>query len=193
MAIEREYGSGGTGIGKLLSEKTGIPYYGSKILEDVSKQLQVPVSKIHKFEESTTGSLIYLLYTMSRMNDGTDDMLSNEDKIFIEQQKLIREYAAQGPAVFVGRCAARALDPGQTLNVFVHADKKSRQRRIITEYGIPEHTAYSTMTKFDKKRKHYYSVNIGRTWTDWDNYQIVLDSGKLGLELCAEIIRAALG
>lgn len=39
VVIKREYGSGGTGIGKLISEKTGIPCYGSEILEDVSKKL----------------------------------------------------------------------------------------------------------------------------------------------------------
>ena len=36
VVIEREYGSGGTGIGKLLSEKTGIPCYGSEILKNVN-------------------------------------------------------------------------------------------------------------------------------------------------------------
>ena len=84
VVIEREYGSGGTGIGKLLSEKTGIPCYGSEILENVSKSLQVPVSKIQRYEENVTGSLIYSVYSLSHMNDELDDMLSNEDKIFIE-------------------------------------------------------------------------------------------------------------
>ena len=192
VVIEREYGSGGTGIGKALSEKMNIPCYGSEILEGVSKKLQIPVSDIQMFEESTTNSFLYSIYAIGKMGDGSGNYLSKENQIFLEQQNLIKEYAMQGSAIFVGRCAACALQDKNVLTVYIHADTEIRKRRAVKEYGIPENLADSTMAKFDKKRRNYYHVNTGKKWRDWSNYDIVLDSGKLGLEACVQIVQAAL-
>ncbi|MCH5334025.1 MAG: cytidylate kinase-like family protein [Agathobacter sp.] len=192
VVIEREYGSGGTEIGKMLAEKTGIPCYGSEILEGVSERLQIPVSDIQKYEETTTNSFLYSLYAIGKMNEGAEHLLSKENEIFLEEQKLIKEYALHGPAVFVGRCAVIALESHKVLKIFVHADDESRKQRAVKEYGIPENMADSTMAKYDKKRRNYYSANTGKKWNDWRNYDIILDSGKLGTEACAQIIQAAL-
>ena len=50
IAIEREYGSGGTEIARRLSEESGVPYYGREILEKVSKDYGIPISQIEKYE-----------------------------------------------------------------------------------------------------------------------------------------------
>ncbi|MBD5534017.1 MAG: cytidylate kinase-like family protein [Lachnospiraceae bacterium] len=192
VVIEREYGSGGTGIGQLLSEKTGIPCYGSEILKGVSEKLKIPVSDIEQYEENTTNSFLYSIYAFSKIGDQSANLLSGENRIFMEEQKLIKEYAMQGAAIFVGRCAACALEDKDVLTVFIHADRKSRKRRAIEEYGIPEKMADSVVAKYDRKRKNFYSVNTGNKWNDWNHYDIVLDSGRLGGEGCANIIRAAL-
>ncbi len=193
VVIEREYGSGGTEIGRLLSEKTGIPCYGSEIQKEVSEKMNIPVSEIEKYEESVTNSLLYSLYAISRMNSDTDNILSREDRIFVEQQRIIKEYAMRGPAIFVGRCAESALPSEDVLSVFIHADKEFRVERAVNEYGIDQNSAAYIMVRFDKKRRSYYSANTGKKWTDMSNYHIVLDSGKLGLDACAEVIRSAFG
>ena len=192
IVIEREYGSGGTGIGSLLSEKLGIPCYGSEILDGVSERLQIPVSEIQKYEESTTNSFLYSIYAIGKMNEGAENFLSKENHIFLEEQKLIKEYAMSGPAIFVGRCAANALESRNVLKVYIHADTEFRRQRAVKEYGIPTNMADSTMTKYDKKRRNYYNVNTGKKWNDWSNYDMILDSGKLGLDACARVIQAAL-
>ncbi len=61
IAIEREYGSGGTEIARRLSEESGGPYYGREILEKVSKDNGIPISQIEKYEEKPQAVSIYNL------------------------------------------------------------------------------------------------------------------------------------
>lgn len=138
VVIEREYGSGGTAIGKLLSENTNIPCYGSEILERVSAKLQIPIADIQQYEESTTNSFLYSIYAFTKMNDGSESFLSKENHIFLDEQHLIREYALSSPAIFVGRCAASALEDKKVLRIYIHADPKIRKQRAEKEYGIPK-------------------------------------------------------
>ena len=42
--------------------------------------------------------------------------------------------------------------------------------------------------KYDKKRADYYNSNTNKKWGDISSYDMCLDSGKLGYEMCAEII-----
>lgn len=67
IAIEREYGSGGTKIARLLSEQTGIACYGQEILEQVSREKGISVEKIQSYEENVTNSFLYSIYMMSQV------------------------------------------------------------------------------------------------------------------------------
>ena len=193
VVIEREYGSGGTSIGKQLSEATGIPCYGYEILQSVSEKMELPVTDIQQYEESNTNSFLHSIYVFSKINSDLEtDFLSNENYIFLEEQKLVKEYAMGGPAIFVGRCAAYALEKSNVLKVYIHADVEKRKNRAIHEYGINEKMAGNIVAKFDRKRKNFYEANTGKKWNDWSNYDIILDSGNLGIETCVKMIQAVM-
>ena len=100
VAIEREYGSGGTGIGQRLSELSGLPCHGSDILERVSQVLGLAVDQIERYEEKATNSLLYSLYLLGQVNGGARaERLSNEGVVYLEEQKIIKDCAAHGPAM----------------------------------------------------------------------------------------------
>ena len=82
ITIEREYGSGGTKIARTLSEVSGVPCYGEEILEAVAKKQGIPVERINQYEEKATGSVLYTMFVMSRMQTGDPDMLTVEGKVF---------------------------------------------------------------------------------------------------------------
>lgn len=188
IVIEREYGSGGTEVGKLVSEKLGISCYGEEILEAVSHKLGLPVEYIREYEEKPTNSFLYSLYSLGQISSGMAVMPSHEMQIYAEEQRIIKEYAAKGSAVFVGRCASQALTDRKVLNVFIRADKEKRIRRAIEQYGISDDEVKSVVETFDRRRSVYYNANTGKKWHDISNYALVLDSGILSLEKCAEII-----
>ena len=193
IAIEREYGSGGTKIGQLLAEQTGIPCYGKEILEEVAREHHVSLDTIQQHEEKNTGSLLYTMFLMSKVNSGDTDMVTKEGKLYLEEQKQIRKLAAQGPAIFLGHCAVEALkDKRGVVTVFIRCSKEEKQKRIREDYQIPEERIETTRKAFDRKRANYYRANTEKEWNNPQNYDIVLDSSRLGIEGCAAVLKGLL-
>lgn len=191
ITIEREYGSGGTQIARCLAEACKIPCYGEEILEAVSKKFDVPIDQIQKYEESVSNSFLYTVLMMSRAQEGSADMLSKEGHIFVAEQQEIKDLAALGSAVFIGHCASEALKNQNVINVFIRcSDSKMKSDRIVKDYGIDPKNAESVRSRFDAKRSKYYYANIAKKWDDLKNYDIVLDSAKLGIEGCVSVLRS---
>ena len=46
--------------------------------------------------------------------------------------------------------------------------------------------------KYDKKRANYYRANTMKRWDDYRNYDIVLNSGELGIEGCVKVLKGLL-
>ena len=191
ITIEREYGSGGTNIARKLSEVTGVPCYGQEILEAVAKKQGIPVERINRYEEKATGSLIYAMFVMSRVQAGDPNMLTTEGKVFLDEQLEIRRLAMEGPAIFLGHCACDALkDQKGVVKVFIHSENEEEiKKRITKDYGIAPEEAESTRRFYNKKRAGYFRANTGDDWKDLKNYGVVLDSAKLGIEGCVNILK----
>ena len=190
ITIEREYGSGGTKIARRLAEECGVACYGPEILEAVSQKNHISVDQIQHLEESVSGSFLYTLFVMSKVQSGDSDMLSGEGKIFVEEQRAIEYFAGQGPAIFLGHCAAQALKNRRgVIKVFIRADAEEKKKRIMADYHIPEQDVESTRKRFDNKRSKYFYANTTQHWNDAKNYDIVLDSTQLGIEGCVAVLK----
>lgn len=191
IAIEREYGCGGTQIARRLAKETGIPCYGQEILEAVSRKNHVPVESIQHYEETVSGSFLYTVFVMSQSRSGDPDMLTKEGHIFLDEQREIERLASEGPAIFLGHCAAEALKdyPG-VIRVFIRAGREAKRKRVIEEYRVPEEKADSVRKRFDNKRSRYYYANTARKWTNPENYDLILDSSTLGIEGCVNILKS---
>ena len=191
ITIEREYGSGGTKIARRLSEVSGVPCYGREILEAVAKKQGIPVERINQYEEKATGSLIYSMFVMSRVQTGDPNMLTKEGKVFLDEQLEIRRLAMEGPAIFLGHCASDALRVQKgVIKVFIHSENEEEvKNRIAKDYGIAPGDVESTRRFYNKKRAGYFRANTGNEWKDLKNYDVVLDSAKLGIEGCVNILK----
>lgn len=193
ITIEREYGAGGSQIAQRLSEICGIPCYGKEILEAVAKRQKISVDSIEKYEETVTNSFLYTIFMMSRAQSGNTEMLTQEEHIYLAEQKEIQNFADKGSAIFVGHCASEALkNRKNVVNVYILADIEDKKKRIRQEYKIPASEAESTRKRFDKKRANYYYANTGKKWDDLRNYNLVLDSSRLGVEGCAAVLKSLL-
>ena len=191
ITIEREYGSGGTQIGKKLGEICNVPCYGREILETVAQKRGISTERIDQYEEKATGSLIYSLFLMNRVQSGDANMLPEEGKVFLDEQMEIRRLAQNGPGIFMGHCAAYALKNMKGVaKVFIYcSSEEDIKKRIVEEYGIDPQNVEATRKYYNKKRSAYFRANTGKVWDGKKNYDIVLDSGTLGIEGCVKALK----
>lgn len=189
IAIEREYGSGGMEIGQETARRLGIACCSHEIYEKVAEELGIPVSEVESREENSTSSFLYSIAMLTNVQNGKDSTLTTEQKIHLIMQREMQEIANTGKCVYVGHCAIEALkDRTDVLKVFIRADDTSKNQRMIEEYGIAKENVERRREKADKRRRNTFRSYTTKKWDSPDNYDLILDSGKLGVENCISIL-----
>ena len=191
ITISREYGAGGHSIGKQVAEKLGIPFYDRDIVRETAKAsgFEIDLVEDEGEEISKTGSILKSICAVSSSN-----YRDTQDAIHDVQQAIILRFAQEGPCVILGRCADEILREAgiDSLNVFIHADDIHRAVRVSELTGSTNATEIQKlMAKKDNSRHTYYTHYTGKKWGDCHNYQMVLDSGALGYDLCVKLITEA--
>ena len=76
------------------------------------------------------------------------------------------------------------------VSVYIEAPRAFCLQRTMDRMGVTADVANATITQTDKYRADYYEYHTGCKWTDAMNYDLCLDSSKLGFEKCVEAIKA---
>lgn len=189
ITIERQYGSGGSNIGRLTAEKLGINCYNRQILEMTAQRCGIAPEYLESAEENVPTSFLYSLLLSANPARTMEENLPLSDKVFLMESRIINEIADNEKSfVLVGRCGSYILEEKGCFSVYIYADPEYRIKRAIEQYDINENKAESVMKKADKRRETFYNVNTGKVWQDKDQYALCLNSAQLGDELCAELI-----
>ena len=188
ITVSREFGSGGRSIGKLVAEKLGYDYYDSELVERVAQETGFSADYIADAGEYAPGRSM-LSYAFSSGTPHTGASMNATDYLWATQCRIINELAEKGNCVIVGRCADYILRQREDcLNVFIHADKDYKAKRIVELYGVTDKSPEKRLNEKDGKRKVNYKYFTGREWGIPENYHICLNSGFFGAEVCANII-----
>lgn len=189
ITISREFGSGGRSIAKMVAERLGYAYYDQALVELIAKESGYSEDFIELRGEDATSKSSFL-FNLARSGGGNyDGIYGISDKLYVLQHNIIKRIAAEGPCVIVGRCSDYILkDEPDSLHVFIHAPTKFKADRIVRLYGEREGSPEKRLEEKDKKRQVYYKNYTGRSWGLSMNYDLSLNSGKLGIEKCAGVI-----
>ena len=191
ITIGRQYGSGGRRLAKMLSEHFNIPLYDKDLINRVSEETGIAGEFFKKVDEQPSDSFFsMILNSLSYGNscNCADPVLSG-NSLFCMQSKVIRNIAAEGDCIFVGRCADYILrDREDVLSIFVTADLDDRVKRVAEYEVISEQSAKGVIEKADKTRAAYYDFYTEKKWGVAGSYDICLNSSKIGLENCKQIV-----
>ena len=189
ITISREFGSGGRSIGKLVAVQLGYAFYDKALVERIAKESGYAEDFIERRGEDATSKSSFLFNLSRSGGGGFDGMPAITDKLYVIQYNTIKKLAEESPCVIVGRCSDYILrNEPDSLHVFIHADAEFRARRIVEIYGERDNAPLKRVEEKDKKRQVYYKNYTGRIWGMSENFDLCLNSGKIGIEKCAEII-----
>ena len=190
VTIARGFGSGGRTIGKMLADKLGVKFYDKDLIRMASDASGINEALFGQSDERTKSGVFGKpgVYKGEVIAPGKSGFIS-EENLFNYQAMVIKQIAAEGPCVIVGRCADYILrDRKDCLHVFICSDMASRARRIVERYGQTQKAPEKRLAEKDQKRKVYYKNYTGRVWGQAQNYDICLNSGALGVDTCADMI-----
>lgn len=182
ISVGREFGSGGHEIAEMLAKRFHLSLYDNNLLQEIAAEKSVDASHFEKYDEAPRNMLF------SRKVKGYSN--SMEENIANMQFEYLRRKAADGESfVVVGRCAETILRncPG-LISIFVLGDWKNKVERITKLYEMTPEEAEVFIVREDKKRKNYHNYYCQGKWGDSRNYDISVNSSKLGEEATVEIL-----
>ena len=192
VTIARQYGSGGKTIGNKLAANLGIKAYNREILKMASEDSGINEVMFNRVDERLKNTPLFRImrkYKGELIAPEEEDFLSNQN-LFNYQAKIIKDLAAEGPCVIIGRCGDYVLrDLPNVVRTFIYASPEYNRRQIIERGAYSGSDIDKYIQKTDKERSDYYHYYTGQEWTDARNYDLCLNSEKLGDEGCVEAIK----
>ncbi len=187
ITISRQYGSGGHAVGELIAKKLGIAFYDSKLIDLTAIASGFTPEYVEKHEQRLPNGLLDKLYNNNYAY--VNEVVPPNDKLFMAQTSVIRNIAASESCVIVGRSANFILKGHKNcFNVFVHANKDFRKKRVVHNYMVNPEDAERVMTIKDRERDSYSKHYTGKNWDDLNTYDMTVETSKFGIEGTADMI-----
>lgn len=180
ISVGREYGSGGHEIAEKLAERFELQLYDKNLLQEIALEKNVDISRLEKYDE--------LPRSVSRKVRGFSN--SPEENIANMQFEYLRKMAENGKSfVIVGRCSETVLrDYSCMVSIFILADLSYKIDRISSQQEISREKAEVLINRQNKKRRDYHNYYCLRKWGHSQNYDLSINSSRLGIERTANIL-----
>ena len=201
IVIDREYGSGGREVARILSEKLGMEFYDGNLLVLAGKEYGIDLGTLQTYDEKGVGSLLHDLSLVRNSGFGNTvyGTTVNEApfQVYSAQSRLVQQLVAKGPAIFLGRCTGQILRTEARVP-FVHAfvyasNMQDRINRVREVDGVEASRIEAYIKRRDNQRKNYNKFFTDKTWGDRENYDLMLNTSTLGYEGAANAIIAVMG
>ena len=167
ITIGRQHGSSGREIARLLSEKLNIKCYDKEIVDEAANHSDFSRDLIEAFDEPPLPAL----------------------QVVSAQLENMRNIAEKGDCLFVGRCADYILrDFKDLVSVFILGDMDERLKCLERRQGLDMVEARKKIKEVDKDRSCFYRYYSDQTWGDAKNYDLCINSSKLGVEGTVQVI-----
>jgi cytidylate kinase len=194
ITIARGFGSGGKEIATKLAKQLQIPCYERQILTMASQMSGIDESEFVSVDERLHGSyLINLLKSVpfSTVVEPTEKDFVSDINLFNIQAEIIRKLAKTESCIIIGKCADYVLESySNVISVYIEAPRSACVASIINKMNVTEERAHQLIRRTDKYRSNYYKYYTGgKDWTNPINYDLVLNSYRIGREKCVELIK----
>ena len=189
VTIGREHGSGGHDIARALAKELGYACFDKEIVDTAAENSNFSKEILHSYDEKRVSPYIVPVPHYLGLNES----FRLNMQVASAQFDAIRSLAEQGNCIFVGRCADYVLRKQPDLvRVFIMADEDYRIKTMMERQGLSEEAARKLIRQVDKDRSSYYKYYTDQIWGERENFDLVLNSGKIGVDGSVKVIRSYL-
>jgi cytidylate kinase len=192
VAVEREYGCGGSEISKRLAEILGWRLWDQQLTEEIARLANCSKAAVEQREERMD-PLYYRLFKSFLRGSYEGSMnahklnLVDSENILKFTRAVVEHAAKKGDSVIVGRGAQLFLkDRADTLRVFLFAPREDKVRRLLSR-GKSEREAQDLVDTVDRERGGYIEKYFHVEWPHRSIYHLMINTG-IGDELVAQTI-----
>lgn len=195
VTFARGFGSGGKEIASKLAKELGIHCYENRILTLASQLSGLDENLFNEVNEkirSSSGFSSFLRgLPRSRQYITRNEKFVSDDTLFEYQRQIIENLADTESCVIVGKCADYILRGRENVvSVYVEAPRDFCLKRTMEHMHVSKEVAEATIKQTDQYRADYYKYYThGNYWTNPVNYDITLNSEKIGIENCVKLLK----
>jgi cytidylate kinase len=197
VALSASYGAGGSRVGPALAERLGVPFLDRAIPFAVSERLDVDVETAQQHDERLGGGrLERILRGFIGQNVGApvpvaSEMTIDEDFRRATEEVLLAQ-AASGAGVILGRGAVIVLrSRPEVLRARLDGPPDRRAVQAARLASIEPDEAQRTLKRLDRAHADYTRRFYAADICDPELYDIVLDSTRIDLDKCVELLEVA--
>lgn len=193
ITINRECGSGGGEIARLLGEKLGIKVYGRTVLEAVAKRFGTTLEEMDKIKAQKTNwwSEFCSFYQQFGAAGYTTGAIADPTpkSVYFAEERLLRELAEKESCIIVGRAGFHIFrDDPNALHILITAKRDARIARIAKKQNLSKEEAAKVVDSVDKARDNFVQTVAETSRYDARNYNFVFDVTVMDPEKVASFI-----
>jgi Cytidylate kinase len=189
ITIGRQHGSNGHDIARALAQELGYACYDKEIVDTAAENSDFSKEILHSYDEKRVSPYIVPVPHYLGLNES----FRLNMQVASAQFDAIRSLAERGDCIFVGRCADYVLRREPDLvRVFIMADEDFRIKTMMARQGLDETDARKLVRQVDKDRASYYRYYTDQIWGEAENYDLCIDSSRIGVEGAVQVIISCL-
>src|SRR3954447_11912306 len=182
ICISHETGAGAGAIARMVGQRLGWKVFDQELLEAIAHRMELPVDDVRVFDELAPSVVQDWLLPLR------EEHYAPQEAYLDHLAKLIEAIGRAGESVLVGRGAGFMLPRETTLSIRIIAPLRVRALRLAERMGVSVRTARRAARDLDRRRTQFDRTMHRMTSADPHNYDMVLDSYSMGLDITAEVI-----
>lgn len=199
ITINRELGSGGRTVGRLVAERLGVPFYDKALIQALTQKYHLSVAEIERMKgrnhswwaDFKRAMNIGARQGASQYGYSPSDMpdMLTTDEMFQTEQEVLKGIAADESCVVAGRSGFFVFrDHPRHLSILIQASMDYRVARVARKQNLTPEEARKTIDRVDEMRENYVRKYTGTSRYDTRNYDLVLSADGKTEEELADVI-----
>lgn len=186
IALSREAGARGNTVARALGEELGWVVYDHELLERIAQEMDVRVNLLDSVDER------HVPWLEEQVEAFSSVPYVSGNAFFRHLVQSILSLGLRGQCLILGRGANFILPARTTLRVRLVAGLEDRTSVMAQEFGISRHEAARLVRETDRARAAFIKEHFHQDVADPLHYDLVLNTSRLSVADCSELIVAGL-